>query len=454
MKFLPSLNGVAPVFSQRLFWWDYAFGFVLLLGCFFAFFHIDIYLIGQDAVSMLFGDVLSFYDNAADFRGAYQNYPVFVYAILGLWMLPLKLFGVLTGPDTFSMEMVYWLKLLTSLVYVLMCVVFYRITCVYSSHTAWCKFATAVCAVAPMGLFSQFLFSQVDIFYVTLSLVGFLMFLRGRLRWASAAFGMAMAFKYFPAFVFVPLLLLFEKRLANLLVSVVIFLAPTAFVHVLYRNSPAFAEGVSGFNVLEKLYAFPFAVGGFQVFPLFALFVALCCVVYLANVSRERLPRVAAYVYVVAAAMPFIVFMPHPQWLLFVTPPMALVMLLNQRPERFLCLDILGVLIFLSITWINYPNGVDIGMQHFSLFGVNIPTESRSFGEILRNFGPIPFKTTAWAFKIYLLLFLIGNFSVIKASSIHLRINYHHVRLRMLAGVLLYALPVLGLLCFDVFVGR
>jgi hypothetical protein len=434
--------------SQRLSWPDFALGGALLLCCFFAFFHIDTFWIGQDASSMLFGNVLDFYDNAKAARGPGQNYPALVYLVLSAWMLPLKLLGLLVSPASFSPFIVYWIKVLTSLVYVATGFVFYRVAHVYSPNPAWCKFATAVFLVTPMGFFSQFVFSQVDIFYVFLTLIGFLMFLKNRLWAASIAFGLSMAFKYFPVFVFVPLLLLAEKRLIKLAGATLLFTLPSAIIHLAYRNSPAFTEGVNNFNVLDKLYTFPFAVGSFQAYPIFVVFVVLCSVVFLANIPRENFPRVAAYVFLVAALAPFVVFTPHPQWMLFAAPAMSLALLLHSRPTFFYWADIVGMAVFVMVSMTYYPVQLDVRMFQGNLWGLNIP-ETYSLGELLRAPGAFLFHSVSIAFRIYLLFFIVGAASLLKPQAVSSPVNYHHVRARFAAAVLIYAIPMIGLIAAN-----
>lgn len=108
--------------AQRLTSADYVTGVALLLVCFILFFHGDIEYIGCNSLNFLFGNPLDFYENAHKYQGAVGAklgavYPPFVYAILALWLLPMKLLGFLKGPETFPVIFVYWLKILTTATY-------------------------------------------------------------------------------------------------------------------------------------------------------------------------------------------------------------------------------------------------------------------------------------------------------------------------------------------------
>jgi hypothetical protein len=202
--------------SERFGKLDYALAVTFLSLCFALFFHGDLQSMGWDSLNYLFGDVLEFYENCKRIHGGGINmlgtpYPPTVYAIFALWLYPLKLLGLITSPEAFPPILTYWLKALTTLVYIGSGWVFYRIALAYSVNKQRARFFTAAWLTTPLAVFPQFLFSQMDIFYVALTLAGFLMFLRRRLYWAATCFGVAITFKYFPLFAFIPLLLLYDS---------------------------------------------------------------------------------------------------------------------------------------------------------------------------------------------------------------------------------------------------
>ncbi len=206
--------------TSRLTRADYFIGGVVLLFCYFFFQQADLYLIGWSSLNYLFGNPLSFYDNCKHFMSldasVTASYPPTTFAIFAAWLYPFKLFGLIKSPTYFPIYLVYWLKLLTSIVYVLTGICFYKITQIYNSNHVWGKYVTWLWLTMPLALFSQFIIGQCDIFYIFLTLISFFYFLKGRIYLPSFLFGLSITLKYFPLFVFLSILLLVEKKFIKL----------------------------------------------------------------------------------------------------------------------------------------------------------------------------------------------------------------------------------------------
>lgn len=157
---------------------DYLIGGILLLFCFFAFFQTDIFTIGWNSLNYLYGNPLKFYENCKIIQGqgilAMASYPPFLFLIFTLWLYPFKLLGIIKSPLFFSPYLVYWLKFLTSLIYISTRLLFYQVAQLYQNNLEWGKYATWIWLTSSLAIFSQFIFSQYDIFYVFLTLLGFL----------------------------------------------------------------------------------------------------------------------------------------------------------------------------------------------------------------------------------------------------------------------------------------
>ena len=73
-----------------------------------------------------------------------------------------------------------------------------------------CKFAFLI---FPMGVFSQFIFSQIRYLYRIFMVLGFWLYLRGKLWKTALMFGIAATFKYHAVLYFLALILLKEKKI-------------------------------------------------------------------------------------------------------------------------------------------------------------------------------------------------------------------------------------------------
>ncbi|EKE01962.1 MAG: hypothetical protein ACD_21C00014G0003 [uncultured bacterium] len=437
--------------SYKLSKLDYFVGGTFLIFCSVLFFHEDILVVGLDSLGYLFGSPFDFYDNCKKINVGFQNilvppsYPPTLFAISALWLYPFKLFGLLTSPDNLPFYLAYWLKTLTTIVYAASGVVFYKITQIYSDDKDWGKYATAIWLTTPLAIFSQFIFSQCDIIYVFLTLVGFLMFLRTNLLAATMFFGVAMTFKYFPVFIFIPLLLLFEKSIPRILIFLFMFLVPTLLIQCLYNQSPAFIEGSRNFYIIDRIYAAAINIGGgWRIYYPFASFTILCGVTYLSEINKERLPRVAAYVFLVGAILPFLFVLWHPHWLMLCAPAIALTTVLDKRCEKFLILDLVGMLFFIATVSVFFQNNVDVAMFRggwlLDLDFENI-YKMAGFFDFFKEHSAYVFLSAFWGYLVVQIALkfksaMQENYILEKSS-----INYGNVRYRFYVGILIFIVP-------------
>ncbi|TKW77638.1 MAG: DUF2029 domain-containing protein, partial [Bradyrhizobium icense] len=313
---------------------DYLLGGLLFLFCYFAFFHYDIFATGWNSLNYLYGNPLDFYQNCKKIQGKGifepASYPPSIFLIFALWLYPLKLLGIIKTPLYFPLYLVYWLKVLTTLVYIATGLVFYRVTQIYQKNREWGIYSTWIWFVSPLAIFSQFIFSQYDIFYVFFTLFGFFIFLKKKPYIGSILFGLAITFKYFPLFVFIPLLLFFEKKIIKIMVCGLIFSIPTVITQILYIHSPAYITGVLGFSPIARVFSAGLTYNGQKVYYIFAIFLILSGITYYLDLYKNY-KKVAAFIFLFASIFPFLFISWHPQWLIFVTPAMALTTALAKK---------------------------------------------------------------------------------------------------------------------------
>lgn len=126
-----------------------------------------------------------------------------------------------------------------------------------------------------MGVFSQFIFSQYDIFTVFFMVLGLYLYLEGKLWQFALAFGMAATFKYHAVLYFLVLILLREKKIRNLIRYAVIMAVPLMVEILPNIGSEAFRRNVFGFGALDYVKK-PFALGFFSGINLLAAVALLC----------------------------------------------------------------------------------------------------------------------------------------------------------------------------------
>lgn len=427
---------------------DFIIGGALIATCFSLFMHGDITRSGWDSLQYLFGSPLEFYENCKRLhqeRVFYTNYQPPVYVLYALWLYPLKLVGIINSPATFPLYLAYWLKVLTTGAFIASGFCFYRIALEYSPSKELAKYATAAWLTTPLALFSQFIFSQADIFYVLATLAAILMFLRRRIYAASLFISVAITFKYFPIFVFIPLLLLYEKRILQISLCCLIVIAPTAIFNMLYGDSLAYIEGVKNFSLLERIYVSSIEIsdlGYWKIYLLLTSFAILCGITYFIDAAHEGAARLTAYVWLCASIFPFVFILWHPQWLVFAAPAIVLTSMLSLKREQFLLLDLAGMCLFVATASLTFP-GVDASMFQGRWLGFDAEN-TYPMAKFFYWFGDHSRNVFLSGFLSYLILQPILKYKLLTNEHIALEvksINYGSIRQRLYAGLLIFLLP-------------
>lgn len=437
---------------------DYAIALAILTSCFLSFIQPDLETLGTSSLNYLFGNPLEFYDNAG-----YATYPPSLYAVFAVWLYPWKLLGVITGPNFLPPYLLYWLKLATTITYLTTSYTFHLIAKEYFPDDSRAKYATAVWFTAPLAVFSQFIFSQIDIFYVQLMLLGYLMFLRNRLGWASLFFGLAVTFKSFPALCFFPLLFLLEKRLIRIAGLVFVFAAPTLLMRTIYSHSlTAFSANELNQLFLERVYTVAISTtddrfwvngwnGWWRIYLLPLAYAILCGITFFRRSPSETRIQECAYVWLTSCALIFVAFYWHPQWLIFPVPAMVLTSMLSNRLKSFLALDLLGMALFVAVVSLTYPDAADAIMFRGDLLKVDFHNSYLMAG-LFNWFGDHSKNVFLTGFSAYLLLQIVLKYRwvfhgphVIDTEDL----DYTDIRQRLYIGLSIFLIPAVFVIWKD-----
>lgn len=423
-----------------------------LIFCFVFFYHDDIYGVGWDSLNYIYGSFGDFYENCKKIRGGGISmdatpYPPSIYLIFSAWLYPMKHVGALTSADHFPAHLTYWLKALTTLVYVFGAMMIHKITMKLSNRRDVARYCTMAWALSPLAVFSQFIFSQYDIFYVALTMTGVYCFLNGKTRIAALAFGFSITFKYFPAFTFIPLLLLLEKRFLHQVVALAIFLTPTAISNFAYKNSVAFAEGVKKHGAIERIFSMHITTGGWEIYLLIASFVLLCAYCYVKDVEEENCSGAILWVWMTSSILPFVFVLWHPQWLLAITPAIVLTNACSRQNSRFGVLDAFASVMFIGTVTLGFTNNVDAAMFKGDLLGLDLEN-SYLMGNFFNKLPPhsqFIYLSCFWAYLLaqpLLKLELIQSKATIEHPTLNWQPDFSAVRISFWVGLLAFMIPL------------
>ncbi|SDH69941.1 hypothetical protein [Agrococcus jejuensis] len=289
-----------------------------------------------DAVAA--GRVQDFYQIAID-NGTFGHpavYDIPVYMVFAVWNLPTWLIHQVVEFDYLSsVPAQLWAKammvfFLVVAVKVLMDIARTAGMSVGRSRWVGFVFASSMAVIVPVLVIVQY-----DIVSVAVMLLGIRAYLQGRTRAFLLWFLAANTLKLFSVFVFIPLILLKEKRLLHAGGQLVVGMLGLVVCRLLYRGDVAYEISTGGFTdlMLQRLTVagVPWH-SGFTV-PLFV--VTMVGLAIFAYVRRADTPRellaFATYLPLVAF-LAFSVLVPlNPYWIVLMAPFSALIIFLNPR---------------------------------------------------------------------------------------------------------------------------
>jgi|GEM_PF-2846113 len=291
------------------------------------------------------GEFFSFYESAKEFtlENGYDGtvkemwgavYPLTIYIIFAIWSVPVAILRKLFEIGLYDVGVIVWYKLLL---------------CIASAGTIWkmnsilkradiCEeirrtvsflFASSLFFTMPI-----FFMSGYDIFLVFFMFWGLDEYIKDShaYKWV-AVFGLAITFKSFALFVFIPLLLLREKRILACIWKLLLSLIPLAICYGLFIGSDRFLTASSDFlpGFVQKVFDKTIP-GGNAPIPIFITgWIALCIWAYMQNVESEArdLAVYSAWMGSVAYGLLTSFVYCHPQWIVILVPFIALILGLN-----------------------------------------------------------------------------------------------------------------------------
>lgn len=320
---------------------DWALLGVILLGAYAFFLYGDVRATFEHSFnfldSVLQGRVGDFYQIAIEHTstGHPAVYDIPLYLLFGLWNLPTYIIYRITGFHyLLSTPAQLWLKtliVLAALVAAKVLVDIARDLGVSRQRSKWVAFFF----LSSMTLFVPvFVIVQYDIIMIVFILLGLRAYLRGRLGRFLLWFAIANTFKLFAIFIFVPLLLLREKRLRMVALQFGVGLIGLVACRAIYHGNVAYKASTGGFmsSMLQRLTAVGIPWMGSTI-PIFVVvMVGIVVFAYLRRPQgRKALAADAVYI-CMAIYLVFATIVPlNPYWAVMVSPFAVLIIFLNPR---------------------------------------------------------------------------------------------------------------------------
>jgi hypothetical protein len=423
---------------------DYIIFAVIATACLLFFQQEDILHTAGSSFGILNGHVLDFYDYNANFD-IHDSYMASSYYLFAVWNLPLRLLGIVTEPSlTASTGVILWYKLLPVLFYMAAAVLVMRIAGKMGMNQEKSRLCGYLFLTCPIGFYSQFIFGQYDIFTVFLVLLGLYYYLDDRMLAFTICFGFAVTFKYYALLLFIPFLLLKEKRVWQIIKYVLICLLPYLAEFLLAFSQSVFREYVLGFPVVGYIFQAAIDTGYAKISLVVLVWGMICAFSYFTSPADKK--NEIEWLLFYGCLAVFSIFglsMWHPQWLLLGVPFWVLSTAINKNSKIFFVLDIAAMLLFTMFT-VNYW-GDTLGEELFQL-GILNGIFPYGVGAKVNMASLFVFKDTNLIFSLFSLILLV--FAVFKHPrncsddfACDLRMDMGWIRTRFLLGVAIFVVP-------------
>ncbi|MCR4305698.1 MAG: glycosyltransferase family 39 protein, partial [Candidatus Daviesbacteria bacterium] len=319
---------------MKKFWIILILGILIRIFLSFATFHPDIQAISVAGKVVSEGNILNLYD----FSSAENvfNYPPLIYWFFGLTSL------------FFGSNL--WLLKLPYLIFdLLVALLLYRLV---DPKKALLAFGLWI--FNPVNLYATYMMGQFDILPTFFSVLSIYLAFKGKLNLAAVALGVGIAFKLYPVFLVIPLILLGKGLWTK--IKLLILTALPYLVSILpYLSSKSFRSVALFANQSSKSLYAGIPVSGGESILLFPAFLLLFYLLILGLKIKIDLWRL----FLIPLALFFIFTHFHPQWLIWITPFLVLVLARDQFK------NIIPVLIILA-SWIGslffFDSSLTLGM--------------------------------------------------------------------------------------------
>lgn len=384
---------------------------IVTIFCYVTFNHGDITATathGKDLLDLtLRGQFFNFYD----YTQSTAVYYIPLYIIFAIWSIPvyivyaifnIPMWGVLdySGINFF---LLMWYKLLPVLFTLGTALILYKIGIYVGMKTNKAKWMVFVFLSFPILIFSQYIFGQYDsicMFFTTLALY---YYLQKKYYKFSGIMAIAATLKLFPLFIFIPLILLVEKRVIHIIKYLAIGVSGVIVSNLLFINSPAFntAKDFAG-GMIDRFFASGVTTSYGVLSYFLILFLGVCVFAYL-KYPKEKYEYIqwATYIPLVVYSFFFMFILWHPQWAIILVPFLVLSMFINNNNKISIILNILLSIAYILLVVSVFTNNVDELLINMGVMPLLFNKTLGIGGKLQIFFGKIPFMST----QMYMTLF-------------------------------------------------
>ena len=341
------------------------------------------------------GDFFRFYEqNICQSGNLYYSkeqscaYNILVYIVFAIWNLPLALLMKFTEVDVMNnVACLAWSKLLVVAALMITAYITHRIMQAIRLPNRSCKLGVYMYLSSAIVLGGVFISAQYDVLALIFILLGVLAYVENRDRDFLLFFSVALCFKYFALLIFLPLLLLRQKRVWLLAKDLLLLLLPCVATSVpfMFSDRPSLVMEILGI-LFEK------DAGGFNWFIVIYGGLLVWCF-YVSPADHEELNNDALWACFVSMASFVALCSINPYWSVLLAPFAAILIVREPKDEEIsVLLETVAsstiVLCYIAVFWWCYIGDTMKPMILGYLFpDIFLSAQSHRIVDILINIG-------------------------------------------------------------------
>lgn len=329
--------------------YDMAFFGLAAVASFFFMSHPDIWETANHSyvfLECLFsGQFLDFYEVVAAHENWYYyingaNYNILIYIIFGIWELPVFIIHQLFSLPLDESFMIHWAKAVPCFFYLGCGVMLQKLAQKLGLTKEKATMAAMFFLFNPIAFFSPMVMGQYDTLCLFFTLWALCHYTDGNYKKFSFILGIGVVCKFFPLMIFIPLILLVEKRIPKVMLYGITTLWLYIPTTLLFMGRTGEAGGFT-MAMINRMFELTVPMGIADM-PLFILLYALVVfAAYLYNPKTEKTAKyLTAYIPMVVFGLLFICIHWHPQWLVLLMPFVVITTHLHANRVPWYWLDI------------------------------------------------------------------------------------------------------------------
>lgn len=311
--------------------------------------------------SVFSGNFMNFYEFCAAHNNTYYylnvaNYNIMIYILFGLWELPVFIFNHIFGLPLNEMFIIYWAKVVSVSFYIGCGYMVKKLCCELGIKEEQARLAALFFLFNPVAFYSPMAMGQYDTLCLFFTLWALCCYVKEDMAKFSIIIGAGIVFKFFPLLILIPLVLLKEKKLIDIVkygcMSLWLYIPTTLLFWGRTGNAAAFTKAM-----IDRMFRVT-ADTGMRTVPVFILIYALIVFASFLYVPKNKKSAgyMAVYVPMVIFSLLFNYIYWHPQWLVLMIPFIVITTHLQDNRAPWYYMDIVMAAGFFVFALQHYPN--------------------------------------------------------------------------------------------------